>query len=222
MTQSTQTVFDREYGRICDEVVSLGKSVDEAIGLAMQALTGRDIPLAQSIVANDDAINKLRYKIEEECLTLIATQQPIAGDLRAVMAAMHIVVEVERMGDYAAGIAKIVIRMSEEPLLKTFKKIPKMGELGRKMLEEILQAFVNRDANWATEIAAQDDEMDQMYQATFDRLVETMAHKPEMIKRMTYLMWCAHDLERIGDRVTNVAERILFMTTGDLRELGTG
>jgi phosphate transport system protein len=222
MTQQTRNTFDREYGLICDDVVAMGTAVDQAIAQALQALIERDIPLAEKIIANDEQVNHLRYKIEEDCLTLIATHQPVAGDLRAVVAAMHIAVEVERMGDYAAGIAKTVVRMSDEPLLKTIKKIPKMGELSRKMLEDCLQAFITRDADFAAQIAAQDDEMDQLYQSVFRRLVEIMANKPEMVTRATYLMWCAHNLERIGDRVTNVAERIYFMTTGDLRELGTG
>jgi phosphate transport system protein len=218
-SQGVQTLFDREYAVICDELVSMGQMLDGAIDQAMRALVDRDIALAEQIIANDEAVNAVRFKIEEACLTLIATRQPIAGDLRAVVSAMYIVVEMERIGDHAAGIAKTVILMSEEPLLKTLKKIPKMGELSRKMLSECIQAFISRDANWARDIAAQDIEMDHLYKSVFDRLVEIMGHKRGMVTRATYLMWTAHNLERIADRVTNIAERIIFMTTGDMREL---
>jgi phosphate transport system protein len=196
----------------------MGQAVDTAIANAMQALTERNLALAEQVIADDAQINALRSKIEEACLALIATQQPIASDLRAVISAIHVASELERMGDHADGIAKTVVRMSDEPLLKTLKKIPRMAELSRKMLGECLQAFVARDAGRAYEIAAQDTEMDDLYRAVFDRLVEIMAHKPEMVTRGTYLMWCAHNLERIADRVTNVAERVVFITTGDLRE----
>ncbi len=211
-------VFDREYQAICDDVVRMGGMIEAAIGQAMQALVERDVPLAEQVIAGDEKVNEIRFKIEEACLTIIATQQPIAGDLRSVVAAMHIAVELERMGDHAAGIARTVVLMSDEPLLKTIKKIPKMGELSRQMLSDCIQAFVKRDAQWAREIAANDGRMDELYKAVFDRLVETMAHKPELVARATYLMWTAHNLERIADRVTNIAERIDFMTTGDLKE----
>ena len=211
-------VFDREYQAICDDVVRMGGMIEAAIGQAMQALVERDVPLAEQVIAGDEKVNEIRFKIEEACLTIIATQQRIAGDLRSVVAAMHIAVELERMGDHAAGIARTVVLMSDEPLLKTIKKIPKMGELSRQMLSDCMQAFVKRDAQWAREIAANDGRMDELYKAVFDRLVETMAHKPELVARATYLMWTAHNLERIADRVTNIAERIDFMTTGDLKE----
>lgn len=211
-------VFDREYQAICDDVVRMGGMIEAAIGQAMQALVERDVPLAEQVIAGDEKVNEIRFKIEEACLTIIATQQPIAGDLRSVVAAMHIAVELERMGDHAAGIARTVVLMSDEPLLKTIKKIPKMGELSRQMLSDCIQAFIKRDAQWAREIAANDGRMDELYKAVFDRLVETMAHKPELVARATYLMWTAHNLERIADRVTNIAERIDFMTTGDLKE----
>lgn len=222
MTQIFRSAFDREFSVIQDELVMMSRLVDQAIERAMQALNERDLVLAEQVIAEDSDVNALRYKIEEDCITVIATQQPAAGDLRAVVAAMHMVVEMERMADHAAGIAKTVILMSDEPLLKTLKKIPRMAELSRKMLGECVQAFLNRDAAWAREIAAQDAEMDQLYKGVFDRLVEIMAKKPDFVTRATYLMWCAHNLERIADRVTNVAERVIFMATGDLKDLNVG
>jgi phosphate transport system protein len=219
MSVHLRSTFDREFGAIQQMLLEMGSMLDWAIDRAMFSLKHTDQEQAQAIIEMDERVNELRYKIEEACLTLIATQQPAASDLRAVIAAIHIAVEMERMGDHAAGIAKTVILMSEEPLLKTIKKIPKMAELSRQMLADCLQAYVLRDADWARRIAAQDAKMDQLYKAVFDRLIEIMAKKTELIPRATYLSWTAHNLERIADRVTNIAERIIFMTTGDVKEL---
>ncbi|MFM8319668.1 MAG: phosphate signaling complex protein PhoU [Chloroflexota bacterium] len=215
----TPTAFDREFQFIGDDLVQMSRLVEDAIEQSIQALLDRNLALANQVIANDVKVNELRFKLEEACLTLIATRQPIAGDLRAVVAAMHIIDELERMGDHAAGIAKTVVLMSDEPLLKTIKKIPRMAELSRKMLAECIQAFMARDAGWARQIAAQDAEMDQMYRSVFEKLVEVMAENKKLVTPATYLMWCAHNLERIADRVTNIAERVIFMATGDLREL---
>jgi phosphate transport system protein len=219
MNQPVRTAFDREYQVITADLVRMSEMVSTAIEQAMQALTERNITLAQQVIDNDEQVNALRFRLEEECLTLIATRQPIAGDLRRVVAALHIIDEIERMGDHAAGIGKTVLLMKEEPLTKVIKKIPKMAELSRQMLADSIQAFLARDETWAQKIAAQDAEMDQMYKEVFDKLVEIMGEKKGMVTRATYMMWCAHNLERIADRVTNIAERVIFMTTGDLREL---
>lgn len=219
MTHRLRAAFDREFGDICNDLVLMSQKVDWAIEQAMFALAGRDIVVAEAVVAHDEEINRLRFKIEEASIGLIATQQPAASDLRAVVSVMHIVVEMERMADHAAGIARIVLMMSEEPLLKTLKKIPKMGELSRRMLADIVQAFLKRDPQWALEIAGQDAKMDKLYHATNDRLIKFMVKKPDAITRCTYLMWVAHNLERIADRVTNVAEQIIYMTTGEMSEL---
>jgi len=219
MSVNLRSTFDREFGEIQDNVVEMGRLLDSAIERSLYALKNADQEQAQKVIEQDEQVNELRYKIEEACLALIATQQPAASDLRSVIAAMHIAVELERMGDHAAGIAKTVILMSEEPLLKTIKKIPRMAELSRQMLADCMQAYVLRDADWARRIASQDEEMDLFYKAVFDRLIEIMAKKPELITRATYLSWTAHNLERIADRVTNIAERIIFMTTGDVKEL---
>jgi phosphate transport system protein len=213
-------MFDREYAEICANLNSMWQKLDWAIAQAMLALTERDAKLAEEIIARDAQINTLRFQIEEACLTLIATQQPAASDLRAVVAVMHMVVELERMGDHAAGIGKTIILMEHEPLLKKqMKKIPKMGDLSRQMLADCMQAFSKRDSEWAREIASRDAEMDHYYKDVFERLVKIMAKDPDMVTRATYMMWCAHNLERIADRVTNIAEQIIFMTTGDMREL---
>lgn len=219
MTQSLRATFDKEYGLIIQDLILMGQNVENAIEHAMTALVEGDIPLAQEVIAKDELINKMRFKIEEACLVLIATQQPTASDLRAVVAVMHIVVELERMGDHAEGIAKTVTLMEEEPTLKTLKKIIKMADLSEKMLKDCLQAFVTRDYEWAKQIAAQDIEMDDLYRSVFDKLISVMAENKKMITRATYLMWCAHNLERIADRVTNIAEQVIFVSTGAMDEL---
>lgn len=219
MSVNLRAIFDREFEEVRQEFVRMSQMVENAISSAMTALIERDLELAHQVIDNDNNINQIRYHIEEACLTLIATQQPAAGDLRAIIAVMHMVVEMERMGDYAAGIAKTVILMSEEPLLKTIKRIPRMGKLCQNMLGDAIQAFLLRDETWAREIATQDEKMDELYQDVFNKLIKIMAKDPDLITRATYLMWCAHNLERIADRVTNIAEQIIFMTTGMMGEL---
>ena len=218
MSQIVETFFDQEFKKISADVVNMGGLVEQAINHAMLALVEQKGKLAESVISSDKEINHLRFTVEEACVELLATQQPAAGDLRAVIASMHIAVELERMGDHAAGIAKTVVLMKEEPLLKTLKKIPRMGELSRSMLVDCLQAYTDRDAEKARQVVALDSEMDQLYHSVFERLVQLMAEKPDIVFRATYLMWCAHNLERIADRVINIAERIVFMVTGDLGE----
>jgi phosphate transport system protein len=219
MLQSHQTPFDREFDEILTDVQTMARKVEQAIKRSMKALYNNDTTLANQIIAEDAEINELRYKVESGCLALIATQQPTAGDLRAVIAAIHIVVEIERMGDHVKGIAKTVIMMEEEPLLKTYKKIRKMGNLSYEMLNGAVEAFIERDAEKAQVIAMRDPEMDNLYHAVFNKLVKVMAHNPEQVTRATYLMWCSHNLERIADRVTNIAERVIFMATGTFGDL---
>jgi phosphate transport system protein len=219
MSQSLRGEYDRQFAQVRDDLLSMGTMVDQSIAKALESLQKRDRPLAQRVIDEDEAINALRFKIEEACLALIATQQPTATDLRAVVAAMSIVVEMERMADHAAGIAKTVILMGDEPLLKPLIDIPRMVKLAREMLQGSLEAYLACNADDAREIADRDDEMDFLYQAVFEELLEIMASKPGSVQRATYLMWCAHNLERIGDRVTNIAERVVFVSTGDMREL---
>ncbi len=219
MTQPLRTAYDREFAGIRERVLRLGELVDQAISRSLDSLQRRDTVQAAQIVEDDAEINELRFEIEEACLALIATQQPAASDLRSVIAAMNIVVDIERMGDHATGIAKTVIRMGDEPLLKPLIDIPKMVEIARGMLRESLQAYLDRDAAKAREIATRDDEIDHLYKAIFDELLEIMAKDPSSATRATYLLWTAHNLERIGDRVTNIAERVIFASTGDMQEL---
>lgn len=214
-----RSAIDQESREINDDLLRLNKMVDQAIARSVDSLKRRDQTLAQQVIDEDVEVNNLRFKIEEACLVLIATQQPTASDLRSIIAAMHMVVEMERMADHATGIAKTVILMGDEPLLKPLVDIPKMGDLARQMLRDSLKAYAERDQLMAKAVAQRDDEMDTLYRAIFDELVEIMSRTPDSATRATYLLWCAHNLERIGDRVTNIAERVVFITTGELREL---
>lgn len=219
MVSSLRATYDREFAAIKNEIINMGSLVETAIADSMQSLQERDQIQAQQVIDHDETINALRFKVEEACLTLIATQQPTASDLRDVIAAMSIVVEMERMADHASGIAKTVIRMGDEPPLKPLIDLPRMAQLAREMLRDGLDSFITRDVQKARIVATRDDEMDLLNRAIFDELVEIMAERPDGVERATYLLWCSHNLERIGDRVTNIVERVVFMTTGDMEDL---
>jgi phosphate transport system protein len=164
-------------------------------------------------------INEKRFAIESEALTLIATQQPMAGDLRVIAAVLEIAHELERMGDYAKGIAKINLMMGDEPLLKPLIDVPLMAEKARSMLHQALEAFVRRDVDLARAIPKQDDEVDALYNQVYRDLLALMMQNPRDIDRATYLLWVAHNLERTADRVANICERVIFMVTGEMMEM---
>lgn len=220
MKIQSRATLNRELDALRDDVLRLAGLVEQSVDAAMQALKERDQALAREVVARDQAINAMRFRIEEECLTITATQQPAARDLRTIIAAMTMVTDLERMGDHAAGIAKIVLRMGEEPLAKPLVDLPRMAGIVCQMLRRAMDAFVAHDADLAREVAARDDEVDGLYNRIFSELVSVMMDNPPITKRATYLLWVAHDLERIGDRVTNISERVIFMATGEMLELG--
>jgi phosphate transport system protein len=218
-TTHTRSALEHDLEGIRSDILRMGSQVERAIERSVQALKERDVQLAQQVINDDEQINQLRYAIEEHCLELIATQQPAASDLRMTIAATHIAVELERMADHAAGTAEIVKRMYDEPLLKPLIDLPFMAQIAKEMIHAALDAFVVHDANAAEKVATRDDEMDALYQQVFRELLTYMLEDPRNISRATYLLWVAHNLERIGDRVTNVCERIVFMTTGELKEI---
>jgi phosphate transport system protein len=205
-----------------DDLLRMGSLLDSAITRAMRCLQYRDARLARELVAEDAQVNHLRFQIEEHCLALIATQQPTASDLRAVVATIILSSELERIGDYAAGIAKTVLRMGDEPLLKPLVDMPRMAEEDRAMLRDALDAYVARDAAAARAVAARDDIVDNLYNQIFRELLTYILEDPTCITRALYLLFSAHNLERIGDRVVNVAERVIFMSSGEMRELNAG
>ncbi|MBI4302403.1 MAG: phosphate signaling complex protein PhoU [Chloroflexi bacterium] len=211
--------FDRHLQQLQDELLLLGSMVEKAINKAVDALKRRDLEVSKQVVKEDDLVDEKRFQLEEQCIELIATQQPIARDLRTIVAVMQIAVELERMGDYAEGIGKISLMMGSEPPVKPLIDIPRMTEKATDMLSKSLDAFVNRDVALATQVCVDDDEVDALYDQVYRELLMLMIQTPEIIERGTYLLWAAHDLERIADRATNIAERVIFLVTGKLMEI---
>jgi phosphate transport system protein len=194
--------------------------VEKAIYRSMEALKNRDLELAQRVIADDSEIDRKRYDIEEKCIELIVTQQPVASDLRIIVAVLNIIIDLERIGDHAEGIAKIAIMIGKEPPLKPLIDLPRMAQKTGEMLRRSLDAFINRDADAAREIVTEDDEIDSLYDQVFRELLTFMAEDPRTITRATRLIWVAHNLERSADRVTNICERVVFVITGKMEEIG--
>ena len=216
----TRDTFDRELQRLQDEVLVLGSMVEKAIVESVDLLKRRDTDGSRRLIRQDRrVINQKRFAIESEALTLIATQQPMAGDLRVIAAVIEIAHELERMGDYAKGIAKINLMMGEEPLLKPLIDLPVMAQKARDMLHRALQAFINRDVESARAIPSEDDEVDALYNQVYRELLALMMQNPRDIDRATYLLWAAHNLERTADRVANICERVIFTVTGEMVEM---
>jgi phosphate transport system protein len=216
-----RTVFHKRLREIQDEILVMGSMVGKAILRSVEALKDRDINLAQHIIDDDLLINKKRFEIEERCIELIATQQPMAIDLRTIAAILNIITEIERIGDYAVGIARIVILIGGEPPLKALVDIPLMAEKTTDMLNRSLDAFINRNAEAAKKIAKEDDMIDNLYDQVFRELLIIMAEDPKTITRATRLIWTAHNLERAADRVTNICERVVFIVTGKMEEISS-
>ncbi len=212
--------LDRQLGQLQQEVVSLAEIVDKATMRAVDALKRRDLVESQQVVQEDDYIDQKRYEIEDRCIDLIATQQPMARDLRAIIALLHITVELERMGDYAEGISKISLRMGEEAPLKPLIDIPRMADKATLMLRNSIDSLVSRDVVKANQVLQDDDEVDDLYDQVYRELLVFMLQDPNTIERATYLLWAAHDLERIADRATNIAERVIYLVTGKMVESG--
>ncbi|MBI01248.1 MAG: phosphate transport system regulatory protein PhoU [Chloroflexi bacterium] len=208
--------FDRNLKLLQEELLLLGGLVEKAIVDAIEALKTRDIELSHKVVSQDDIIDQKTNQIEEKAIDLIATQQPIAIDLRTLMSVIHISVELERMGDYAEGIGKIGVMMGNDPPVKPLVDIPKMAGKASDMLKRSLDALVRRDSALARQVCEDDDEVDNLYDQIYKDLIALMISDPTTTQRATYLMWVAHDLERIADRATNIAERVIFLVTGQL------
>src|SRR5215467_12588405 len=217
-----RTGFHRDLEKIQDEMLVLGSMVEKATLRSVDALRTRNLAAARAIEAEDTLINRKRFEIEEAALLLMATQQPMASDLRRLAAILHIVTDLERMGDYAAGIARICVQIGDEPLIKPLIDIPRMADKSTSMLRRSLDAFLERDVAAAEQIAAEDDEVDALYQQVYRELLTIMLANPRTIDQATHLLWVAHNLERVADRVQNICERVIFVTTGRMRELSRG
>ncbi|MFP3880557.1 MAG: phosphate signaling complex protein PhoU [Dehalococcoidia bacterium] len=215
-----RATFHKKLREIQDDVLAMGSMVEKATSRSIEALKKRDLDMAREIISDDLKINGKRFEIEEKCIELIATQQPMASDLRAIICVLNIVTEIERIGDHAGGIAKIVIMIGDEPPLKPLIDVPRMADKANDMLHRSLDAFISRDADAATRIVAEDDEVDNLYDQVFRELLTFMVEDPRTITRATRLIWVAHNLERSADRVTNICERVVYMVTGKMEEIG--
>ncbi len=211
--------LDREIQRVQDDIVTLGSIVMRAVREAVQALQSHDLTAAQRLIAGDIEVNRRRFAIESDVLVLIATQQPMADDLRVLAAVLEIVTELERIGDYAKGIAKITQLLGPEPPLSVPIQIGRMADLALDMLGRAIDAFIRRDDELARAIPREDDLVDALYNEANRTLLGAMIADPLTMEQANYMLWAAHNLERAADRVTNVCERVVFTVTGELREL---
>ncbi len=215
----TREAFDRKLRELQDDVLIMGSMVEKALQRSVEALRTRDIALSNSVVSDDVAINAKRYEIEEKCIHTIALQQPMAADLRVLVAVLFIANELERMADHAEGIGRINLMLGEEPLPRPLGDIAEMGELAGDMLRRSLTAFVERDADAARLLCDEDDRIDTLYDRSYHGFIQEIVRTPADVQRITYLIWTSHNLERIADRVTNICERVIFMVTGQLEEI---
>lgn len=217
----TRATLDQGLQRIQDEVLVLGSMVEKKLVESVELLKRRDMAGSRRMIAEDRLVNEKRFAIESDAMTLIATQQPVASDMRILAAVLEIVTELERIGDYAKGIAKINLLLGEEPLLKPLTDLPLMAEKAGYMLYRALDAFVRRDVELARAIPADDDEVDNLYNRINRDLIDIIVAdpRPSTVDRANYLLWAAHNLERAADRVINLCERVVFTVTGEMVEM---
>jgi phosphate transport system protein len=205
---SPRESFDRHLHELQDDLLVMGSMVEKALERSMEALKNRNLELAHQVIADDAKINQKRFDIEEKCVELTATQQPMASDLRVIIAV-----------DHAEGNAKIAVMIGSEPPLKPLIDLPRMSQKTGDMLKRSLDAFINRDAEAARRICDEDDEVDNLYDQVFRELLTFMAEDPKTITRATRLIWVGHNLERSADRVTNICERVVYLVTGKMTEI---
>ena len=215
----TRVALDEGLTHLETEIRQLSSLVDVAIERSLRALSGLDQGLAVEAIEGDRSVNELRFQIEDRAINLIALQQPLAGDLRFIVAALMTVTELERMGDYAAGIARIVQLHGDKPLLRPLVVLPEMGRIVREMLREAIDAFLRRDDELARRVAARDDEVDLLYERVYEELIDQMVREPSTLDRATWLLWAAHNLERLADRVQNICERTMYEVAGRVPDL---
>lgn len=219
---SIRSNLDLQLQEQRDRVVTMASMVDKAIARSLEALRLQNVALANKVRRGDSAINHLHRTGEESAIALIALQGPVGRDVRRIASSLAIFSNLERMGDYAAGIAKIVVESSGQEPIKPLIDIPMMGVIAREMLDAAIVAYINDDVSAARVIADRDEEVDALYDGIVSELIDFMSKDPSTVERATYLLWIAHNLERIGDRVTNICERVVYIATGEFEELDTG
>lgn len=220
MTTTTRSLLDKEFSKLEANIVRLSSMVETAIEHAMIALTTEEKGFARQVIANDSEINELRHQIEGDCQRILATQQPAAGDLRYVIAAIHIAVELERIGDHAVGIASLAQRIRMEGVSDSFYHLPKMAKRARKMIRLAIDSYVSEDSDMAQAMMGRDQKINKGYDKLFGLAIEDMRDN-DMIVHATYLLWIGHNIERMGDRAVNIAERVVYMVTGNFVESST-
>tara|TARA_Y100000588_G_scaffold382103_1_gene468944 strand:- start:2632 stop:3327 length:696 start_codon:yes stop_codon:yes gene_type:complete len=213
--------FHQQLAELQEAQLGITTMVDRAIQQSLDSLINRDEALAHVVIAEDNLIDEAAYGLQNQCVVLLAQQGPLAGDLRLVVSVTAIASELERMGDHAEGIAKIVVMMQGEPLIKPLVDIPKMAEKARKMMNDSVQAFINKDVDSAYAVSRADNEVDDLYSTVYHDLIQVMVANPSAIEPATHLLWVAHNLERIADRATNIAERVVYTATGELPHMDT-
>ena len=211
--------FENEIQQVKDEIILLGSMVEQNLLDSVDAMKKRDAAASQKVIDLDKQINAKRFALENQVMIIIATQQPMAHDLRLLASIMDVISELERMGDYSKGISVINIRMGDQPLVKPLVDLPRMAQIGASMLHRALTAFVNEDAETARTIPLEDDEVDDLYDQIYRELMTYVVADPKNIERSNWLLWVAHNLERFSDRVSNICERTVFIVTGELIEI---
>ena len=215
----TRQIFTQELQRLLDELLAMGSQVGSALDQAVESLVKRDFEKSRLVIAEDWHINARYYDIEQGCVNLIATQQPMAVDLRMLTSMISVSAELERIADYGKGIAKINLLIGEEPLMKRLVDIPTMAKNAQWMLHRSLVAFSRKDVDLAREVPLEDDAIDELYQQVYRELITHMLENPQYINQANYLLWVAHNLERAADRCTNICQRVVYMVTGQIVNL---
>jgi phosphate transport system protein len=215
----TRDLFDKKLRELQEDMLIMSSMVEKAVHRSVEALRTRDRDLSNAVISDDAAINAKRYELEEKCIHTIALQQPMAADLRVLVAILFIATELERMADHAEGIGRINLMLGDEPLPQPLGDIIEMGRMAGDMLRRSITAFVERDDAAARLICDEDDKIDVLYDSSYHALIQGMIQKPSDVQTITYLIWTSHNLELIADRVTNICERVIFMVTGQLEEI---
>jgi phosphate transport system protein len=216
----SRETYHKLLREVKDEVLIMGSMVEKALGRSVEALKKRDLNLGHQIIADDNQINEKRFEIEKKSIELIASQQPVASELIAIVAILNIIIELERIGDYAAGIAKIVVMIGDEPPLKPLIDIPRMSDITIDMIRNSLKSFIENDSKGAIQVIEMDEVVDSLYDQIFRELLTFMMTDPKTVNRATRLIWVTHNIERAADRATNICERVVYTVTGKMDEIG--